>query len=54
MVAQQPLIFQRAHLDVDILLRTRLEELYTQLFGELPAPFVADDPLVLHVALIPD
>ena len=39
--------------DIDIFLGGRLEELEPEAVGQLFAPLVADDPLVLHVALVP-
>ena len=38
--------------NIDIFLGGGLEELKAEAVGELLAPLVADDPLVLHVALV--
>ena len=38
--------------NIDIFLGGGLEELEAEAVGELLAPLVADDPLVLHVALV--
>ena len=40
------------YLDVDVLLGGGLEELESELVGQLFAALVADDALVLHVALV--
>ena len=39
--------------NIDIFLGGRLEELEPEAVGELLTPLVADDPFVLHVALVP-
>ena len=39
--------------NIDIFLGGCLEELEAEAVGELLAPLVADDPLVLHVTLVP-